>query len=285
MTPSMSRYCIQLQIVILLSFTVLFGCKTKTLPIEKFNQYEYHKSYTYKDDTLKVELKNPLHCPLRVWLFSSNIDLQKEFNQSAPILLESESDTILTYSNIKNFDNQLRFSSRLGSLLKKIEPIKVEFPFQELKEYTVIQENNTNFTHNSDWSRYALDFDMKTNDTICSATNGYVVGVVDQYKHSGKGQEWKPFANYLTIYEPNSGIFCQYVHLVQNGSLVKLGDKIELGQKIALSGNTGHSTIEHLHFSCLIPVNTENGLKSIPIEFVGGQKGIELKKGDKVKKE
>lgn len=111
-----------------------------------------------------------------------------------------------------------------------------------------------------------------------------MVGVVDKYKYSGKGSEWKPYGNFLTIYEPNSGVFTQYVHLVENGSLVKIGDKVYRGQKIALSGNTGLSTEEHLHFSCLIPVNNEDGLKSIPIEFVGGIKGINLKKGDTLKK-
>jgi murein DD-endopeptidase MepM/ murein hydrolase activator NlpD len=129
-----------------------------------------------------------------------------------------------------------------------------------------------------------LDFDLKTNDTICSATDGFVVGVVSKYKYGGKGEEWKPFANFSTIYEPSSGVFTQYNHLVENGSLVKVGDKIVRGQKIALSGNTGLSTEEHLHFSCLIPVNSEDGLKSIPIEFVGGIKGINLKKGDELKK-
>ncbi len=281
----MNIHSLNLIIVTLLNLTILFGCKTPTLPNEKYNQYEYHKSYTFKQETLRIELKNPLHCPLRVWVLSADEDLQKIFNQSAPILLESDSDTVLTYTNIKKIDNQLSFSSRLGSLSKKIEPIKVEFPFPKSKEYTVIQGNNSNFTHNSDFSRYALDFDMKTNDTICSATSGYVVGVIDQYKLSGKGKEWRPFANFITIYEPNSGVFFQYVHLVHKGSLVKIGDKVEQGQKIALSGNTGRSTVEHLHFSCLIPANTENGLKSIPIEFVGGKKGIELKIGDKLKKE
>jgi murein DD-endopeptidase MepM/ murein hydrolase activator NlpD len=161
--------------------------------------------------------------------------------------------------------------------------VKLELPFPKNKEYQVLQGNGTNFTHNTDWSRYALDFNLKTNDTICSATDGYVVGIVDKYRFSGPGLEWKPYANFITIYDPNSGVFCQYSHLVQNGSLVKIGDEIKRGQPIALSGNTGQSTVEHLHFSCLIPVNNEDGLKSIPIEFVGGIKGVDLKKGDVLK--
>lgn len=266
-----------------LSLILLLGCKTIELPSEKYNQYEFEKSFTFAGSTLKIDLKNPLHCPLRVWIFTSNTELQDRLNPSLPIVLESTSDTVLTYTDVPNFDQKLRFSSRLGSTSKAIQPIKVDLPFPKNKTYTVIQGNNTSFTHNTDWSRYALDFDLKTNDTICSSTSGYVVGLVDKYKFSGKGKEWQPFANYLTIYEPVSGVFCQYVHYAQNGSLVKIGDRVERGQKIALSGNTGQSTEEHLHFSCLVPVNSEDGLKSIPIEFVGVKNGMGLKEGDKVR--
>lgn len=199
-----------------------------------------------------------------------------------PIVLESKSDTILSYTNIHGFNHELRFSHRLGSTSKQIKPIELDLPFLKNSTYSVIQGNNTNFTHNTNWSRYAFDFDLKANDTICSATEGYVVGLVDKYKFSGKEKEWEPFANYLTIYEPVSGIFCQYVHLVQNGSLVKIGDKVVRGQKIALSGNTGQSTVAHLHFSCLVPADSEDGLKLIPINFVGVKNTTELKEGDKL---
>ena len=264
---------------------LIIGCKTVSiLPGVKYNQYDYGKSFTYNKDTLIIKLDNPLHCPLRVWFFSSDEQLQEEFDKIIPITLNSNSDTIFSFANISHKVENIKFSSRLGDISKKIENIKLDLPFSKNRKYTIIQENNTNFTHNSDWSRFALDFDLKTNDTICSATDGFVVGVVDKYKYSGKGSEWKPYANYLTIYEPTSGIFTQYVHLIENGSLVKIGEKVKRGQKIALSGNTGQSTEEHLHFSALIPVNNDDGLKSIPIEFVGGIKAINIKKGDVLKK-
>jgi murein DD-endopeptidase MepM/ murein hydrolase activator NlpD len=263
---------------------VAFGCKTaNVLPSEKFSQYEYTKSLTYDNETLKIELKNPLECPLRIWIFSSDSDLQSKLSEIAPIILEGKSDTVLYFRNIQKFNDELKFSSRLGSLKKNIERIQVDLPFPKNSTYTVLQPNETNFTHNTSWSKYAIDFDLKTNDTICSATDGYVVGIVDKYKFGGIGKEWRDYSNFITIYDPLSGIFCQYVHLVQNGVLVKLGDKIKRGQNIALAGNTGQSTGEHLHFSCLIPVDNKDGLQSIPIEFIGGIKGNKLKKGDKLK--
>jgi len=264
---------------------LLLGCKTNIIfPSTKYSQYEFGKSFSYKSDTLNIKLDNPLHCAIRVWFFSSDVQLQEEFDKITPITLNCESDTVLTFVNIQRKVEQISFSSKLGDISKKTDYIEFELPFPKNKTYKITQENNTNFTHNSDWSRYALDFDLKTNDTICSATDGFVVGMVEKYKYSGKSSEWRPFGNYLTIYEPNSGVFTQYVHLVENGNLVKIGDKVSRGQKIALSGNTGQSTGEHLHFSALVPVNSEDGLKSIPIDFVGGIKAINLKKGDTLKK-
>jgi murein DD-endopeptidase MepM/ murein hydrolase activator NlpD len=272
-------------IYILASISLLLSCKTAAvLPSVKYSQYEFGKSISHNEDTLNIKLDNPLHCPLRVWFFSLDEQLQKEFDKIIPLTINSLSDTVLTFVNIQRKDQKIRFSSRLGDISKKIDTIELDLPFLKNKKFTILQGNNTNFTHNSDWSRFALDFDLKTNDTICSATDGFVVGLVDKYKHTGKGPEWQPYGNFLTIYEPNSGVFTQYAHLVENGSLVKMGDKVYRGQKIALSGNTGQSTEDHLHFSALVPVNSEEGLKSIPIEFVGGIKGINLKKGDELKK-
>ncbi|MFH4966574.1 M23 family metallopeptidase [Gaetbulibacter sp. M240] len=269
-------------VIILLFITI--SCNTTRLPSEKFSQYEYFKSYSIENGKLKIEIQNPLNCPLRVWMFNNDVELQNRFNRVNPIELKSKSDTIIIFSEVKKIKNEITFSSRLGSLSKKIEQIKLELPFPINKEYKIIQGNNTNYTHSSDWSRYALDFDLKIKDTICSATNGFIVGVVDKYKFGGKGDKWKLYGNYVTIYEPKSGLFTQYVHLVKNGSLVKVGDEVVSGQPIALSGRTGQTDIEHLHFSCLIPVNRNEGLKSIPFEFKEGYKSTELKKNDIVRK-
>ena len=263
---------------------LLLSSQSSKLPNKSYAQYEFYTSQTFENSELKIALNNPLHCPLRVWLFNSNKELQKSFSKINPILLNSKSDTLLIFPMANEPQSKVTFSSRLGSTSKEIKNIKLELPFPKNKEYRIIQGNNTNYTHNSSWSRYALDFNLAVNDTICSATSGFVVGVIDKYKYGGKGDEWKPYGNFITIYEPNSGIFTQYVHLIQNGSFVKVGDQVESGQPIALSGKTGQSDIAHLHFNCLVPVNNNDGLKSIPYEFIEGYKSTDLKKNDIVTK-
>lgn len=268
----------------LILFLITISCCTTRLPSDKLLQYQYFKSFSFENNNLEIKISNPLDCPLRVWIFNNDKELQNKFNQVNPIELKSKSDSIIVFSNIKKIEGDIIFSSRLGSLSKAIEKIELELPFPSNREYSIIQGNNTNYTHNSDWSRYAIDFNLKINDTVCSATNGYVVGVIDKYKHGGKDEKWKPYGNYITIYDQESGIFTQYVHLTKHGSFVKVGDQIVSGQPIGLSGKTGQTDIEHLHFSCLIPENNNDGLKSIPFEFKEGYKSQELNKYDLVKK-
>ncbi|WCM41656.1 M23 family metallopeptidase [Flavobacterium sp. CBA20B-1] len=266
---------------------LVVGCSTTKLPAKKISQAEIPTpKFILKNKSLEIQLINPASCPIRFEIETNNSNLNNRLKELGIIELKAKSDTLVRIRNVSQFDQNASFGYnwRFGSLSKKITPIKMELPFPKGKKYKVIQGNNTNHTHNTEWSKFAVDFDLKINDTICSSTDGFVVGVVDQYKYGGKGDEWKSYGNFVTIYEPNSGIFTQYVHLTENGSLVKVGDKIKKGQPIGMSGMTGQTDIEHLHFNCLVPTNSEDGLKSIEFDFVGGYKSIELKKGDILEK-
>jgi murein DD-endopeptidase MepM/ murein hydrolase activator NlpD len=267
----------------LISLSFVVGCHTPKLPTKKYSQANYHKVYSQENNKLKVEIGNPLRCPLRVWIQTSDTSLQARLNEFNPVILKPTSDTLLVLDNVARLEDNIHFASRLGSVEKEINNIKLELPFVKGATYKVIQGNKTNYTHNSEWSRFAIDFNLNVGDTVCAATSGFVVGVIDQYKYGGKGDEWKPYGNFITIYEPNSGLFTQYVHLTENGSLVKVGEAVERGQPIGLSGKTGQTDIAHLHFNCLIPTNTSEGLKSIPFEFTDGYKSEALQKYDLVK--
>ena len=56
---------------------------------------------------------------------------------------------------------------------------------------------------------------------------------------------------FIAIYHTQSGLYTQYVHLNHKGVLVKLGDYVKKGQPIGISGMTGFTTIEHLHFNVI----------------------------------
>ncbi len=265
----------------------LVSCNSSKIPKKKIPQLNFPvPKIEVRDKALTIQLTNPVHCPIRVVFESYDSTLQKDFNNICPINLPPNSDTLIVVNN--NYKQKtlppIKYRWYFGSLSKKIVRKKIELPFTKGKSYKIIQGNNTNLTHNTDYSRYAIDFNLKTKDTICSATNGFVVGVIDSYKYGGIGIQWRKYGNFITIYESETGLFTQYVHLVKKGSLVKVGDAVHAGQPIGLSGNTGQSTTEHLHFNCLVPVDNNDGLISIPVEFVGDIKSIELNKGDTVVK-
>jgi murein DD-endopeptidase MepM/ murein hydrolase activator NlpD len=159
---------------------------------------------------------------------------------------------------------------------------KLELPFPKNRKYTVIQGYNGSFSHSEEYSKFALDFDLTEGDTICSASDGFVVGVVEGYKYGGNSEKWRDYANFITVFHPEMNIFTQYVHLMHKGSLVEVGDQVRSGQPIGLSGKTGFTTTPHLHFNVL--VSGERKLKSIPYEFVEGYKGMDLQAGDLIVK-
>jgi hypothetical protein len=55
-------------------------------------------------------------------------------------------------------------------------------PFKEGKKYRVSQSQNGKFTHNSDKSRYAIDFQLKIGDQVHAAREGMIVRTVDKFK-------------------------------------------------------------------------------------------------------
>jgi murein DD-endopeptidase MepM/ murein hydrolase activator NlpD len=137
-------------------------------------------------------------------------------------------------------------------------------PWAHGQKYRLTQANNGVYTHFGE-NQYAWDFDLNIGDTVHAARDGLVVEVKQDSNRGGPGNEFVSHANYILIYH-NDGSFGNYVHLKQNGSLVKPGDYVLAGQAIAYSGNTGRSSGPHLHFDVRIP-RADGKMMSVPIRF------------------
>jgi len=229
-----------------------------------------------------VEAHNPLNCPLRISFSSPDKSLRDIVEKFDTLTLGKQSDTTATYYLKGQKEINLKFVSELGDVNKEVTKENFSLPFPKNRSYKIIQGYNGSHSHNTDFSRYAIDFSLKIGDTVCSAADGYVVGVIKDYELAGTTNDWIDYANYITIYHPNSGLFSQYVHLLKNGSFVKVGETVAKGQPIGLSGMTGYTTIPHLHFGVLKP--DKSGLVSTEFEFEEGYKGAELMEGTAVKK-
>ncbi|MEL6193290.1 MAG: M23 family metallopeptidase [Bacteroidota bacterium] len=248
------------------------------LPKKKLRQVQLAHTYDYRNDSLVVSLDNPLPSPLYVKTSSEDSQVQNILKNFSPITLNPFQDSVFAFSlSYTETEPKIRISSTFGNPFDSMTQKALVYPFPKGRKYKIIQGYNGSFSHNSDFSRYAIDFSLKVGDTICAAADGYVVGVIEGYKHGGKDRKWRDYANFITLYHPEMNILTQYVHLVENGSLVEVGDTVNGGDPIGLSGLTGFTSISHLHFNVLSI--EPDGSKSIPADFQNGVSGEELKKG------
>ncbi len=220
-------------------------------------------SFKTESDSLKVIAKNGFLCPMFIKLEALKekktefIDLDANTSKKILSLPINSTDSI---SILKEYNfNGLWFGRSSFTTYDSL--YNYGLPFLKGKRYKVMQGQNTNHTHQGDFSRYAIDFKMNIGQTICAIRDGLVVRVKEQFKKGGPSKKYRPYGNLIIIYHED-GTFAQYVHLKYEGSIVEVGDTVKKGQPIGYSGNTGQSSGPHLHFAVYKP--TKKGLVSIP---------------------
>ncbi len=113
--------------------------------------------------------------------------------------------------------------------------------------------------------RYAVDWSMPEGSPVCAARAGRVVRAVAGFDRGGRAREMQEFSNLLMIQHAD-GTLGEYLHLQQNGVLVKVGDEVQAGELVARSGNTGCSTGPHLHSHVRQPLDGSTW-RSVPVRF------------------
>ncbi len=270
------------QLTLIITFSV-FLTNCRQLPKIKLSQWEQTINYEVSNDSLRIPINNPINCPIRISAKSPNADIKNSIANKFPVIIASSKDTLITFWTDKSKDEILiKFSVMMGNPNDIIHKKDINLPFREGHKYKIIQGYKGKFSHTSKYSKYALDLNLKEGDTICSAADGFVVGVIEGYTEGGNSKKWRDYANFITIFHPEMNLYSQYVHLKYKGSLVKVGDYVDAQQAIGISGKTGYTDIEHLHFNVLKPNNI--GMESIQIDFIEGYRGVDLKKGDWVGK-
>lgn len=268
-----------MKIIYILAFIILVS-SCKRLPGKKFKPIEIEFVMEIKNDSLYIELQNPVKCALRFNSTIKDSSLQRELETFFPLLAPPLLDTSIAL--FWPSDKKPGLTYYFGNGKKPTNDSVSTFPFPKNRSYKIVQGYHGSHSHQSDFSRYALDFDLKVKDTVCAAEKGVVVGCIEEYKDWGKSRKWRPFANYIILFHPQKNLFTQYVHLDHYGSLVEIGDTVATGQPIGISGMTGFTSIAHLHFNVLKSGST--GFKSIPTTFGDGVPGKDLRHGRIVKK-
>jgi len=138
------------------------------------------------------------------------------------------------------------------------------FPYEPGSSYRVIQSYGSRFSHTG-LEQFAIDFLMDEGTPVHAARAGVVARIEERHSVGCWEDGCGRYANYVVILH-DDGTTGEYYHLQQDGALVDVGDRVSAGQKIALSGNTGHTTVPHLHFAVYRAVDWGN-TQSVPVRF------------------
>ena len=138
-------------------------------------------------------------------------------------------------------------------------------PYESGTSYRVLQGFGSRFSHTG-IEQYAVDFKMDVGTPVHAARGGVVARVVEEHNIGCWEDGCGRYANFIVIMH-DDGTTGEYYHLQQNGSLVDVGEEVAAGQHIGFSGNTGHTTMPHLHFAVYRATKGARP-QSVPVSFI-----------------
>jgi murein DD-endopeptidase MepM/ murein hydrolase activator NlpD len=145
--------------------------------------------------------------------------------------------------------------------------VHYRLPFYAGTAWTLQQGFNGPFSHQTDQSRYALDFGVPVGTPVLAARGGTVMEVEDAFHGHGLDLErYGDRANYVRILQAD-GSMAVYAHLAPESVIVGPGDRVRAGDFLGKSGDTGYTTGPHLHF--VVQRNAGMRLLSIPFSMDG----------------
>ena len=122
-----------------------------------------------------------------------------------------------------------------------------QYPYAHGRYFPIVQGFGGGYSHRGP-SEYAVDFAMPVGTPIHAARAGVVIDLAEQHTRGGASRKYAKYANYVVILHDDDTTG-EYHHLKKNGVAVSRGERVIAGQKIAYSGNTGFSSLPHLHFA------------------------------------
>ncbi len=137
-------------------------------------------------------------------------------------------------------------------------------PLQPADSYHIVQGFNGEFSHSGP-SRYALDFAAPIGTPVLAAREGIVIDMKEDGTKGGPTPDFAQYANYVAILHTD-GTTGEYYHLKHEGVAVTLGQTVQRGQLIGYTGNTGFSSLPHLHFGIYV-AKYHGKYVSVPFSF------------------
>ena len=202
--------------------------------------------------------------------------------QKLPIEKSIQANTkelILSFKILKKYTLKGTYNWAEGNVNTKHNDMYIyRLPYALHTIQKITQGHNGKFSHQGN-SKYAIDFGMKVGTKVYAAREGVVVALKEDSNKHGNTLSFAKHANYITI-KHDDGSYAKYTHLKKNSVFLGLGHRVNRGDLIALSGNTGFTNGEHLHFLVYKGKNYRQR-DSIAVKFIT-KRGIlcNLKKGE-----
>ena len=144
------------------------------------------------------------------------------------------------------------------------DSVRYSSPLKGIENHPVVQGYNGNYSHTGG-SRYALDFAADVGTPVYAARAGIVIDTKSDSNTGGPSEDFARQANYVALLH-DDGTTGEYYHLKYHGVNVERGEQVARGALIGYSGNTGFSSLPHLHFA-VYRAKGHGQFESLPIRF------------------
>lgn len=144
------------------------------------------------------------------------------------------------------------------------DAIRYSAPLKAIDKHPVVQGYNGRYSHTGS-SRYALDFAADVGTPVFAARAGTVIDTKSDSNTGGASEDFAKQANYVAVLH-DDGTTGEYYHLQYRGVTVERGERVARGALIGYSGNTGFSSLPHLHFA-VYRAKGHGQFESLPIRF------------------
>jgi hypothetical protein len=167
----------------------------------------------------------------------------------------------------RSYHRELYSHARFGDPRARPLPYVYGLPYPHGLTFGVLQGFHGAFSHRGS-NEYAVDFNCPVATPVVAARPGVVVAINASAQGSGTTPEFldDKRANFVLV-RHDDGTLGEYMHLSPSGVEVHPGQRVKRGQELALSGNTGFSSLPHLHFQVMTAADDGNAKRSFRFEL------------------